>query len=187
MNELDRELLLWTNRELACPLMDGLMGLVSRDLAWYPVLAVVAVWAVARHGRRGAVTLLAMILAVAILDPVLGMVVKPMVGRLRPCHELGDLLRLAGPCRESWSFPSNHAANSAALVAALGLSLPRTLWLGIPTALVVGLSRIYLGVHYPTDVVVGLTVGALGGAGLCALLLRLTRRWTSLQKTQDQT
>lgn len=179
MNDLDRELLLWANQGLASPSLDGLMRLLSWDLAWYPVLAVVVIWAVARHGRRGAVTVLAMALAVAILDPLLGMVVKPMVGRLRPCSELGELLRLAAPCRESWSFPSNHAANSAALAAALGWSMPRTLWLGIPAALAVGFSRLYLGLHYPSDVVVGLAVGAVGGAALCALLLRLARRWTS--------
>ncbi len=169
--------MLWANQGLASPFMDGLMGLLSRDLAWYPVLAVVAVWAVVRHGRRGAVTVAAMVLAVVILDPILGLVVKPMVGRLRPCSELGDLLRLVAPCRESYSFPSNHAANAAALAASLGWSLPRTLWLGIPAALAVGFSRIYLGVHYPTDVLAGLTVGALGGLGICAAVRRLSRQW----------
>jgi len=177
MNAFDRELLLWANGALASPFMDGLMGAISRDLYWYPVLAAIAVWLVWRHGRLGVATVTAMVLAVVIIDPILGLGIKPLVGRLRPCHELGELLRLTGPCRESWSFPSNHAANAAALAAALGWFGPRTLAFGIPAAFAVGFSRIYLGVHYPSDVVVGLILGAAGGIGIAALVGRLTRGW----------
>ena len=184
MNGIDRELLLWANTALASPFMDGLMRAISRDTYWYPVLGAVAVWLVWKHGRLGATAVAAMVLAVVVIDPILGLGVKPLVGRLRPCHELGDLLRLTAPCRESWSFPSNHAANAAALAAALGWFGPRTLAFGVPAALAVGFSRIYLGVHYPSDVVAGLALGALGGIGIAALVSRLTHDWV---KRADET
>lgn len=169
---MDERLLLSINQGLACGPMDTLMATASNLLAWIPVLAVIAVVLVVRGGARGRLAVAAMVVAFALDDPFVAHVLKPLFARPRPCHELGEAVRLITGCGGAFGFPSNHAANSAALAAALGLLLPRTLFVGVPVVLLVSLSRVYLGVHYPTDVLAGVAFGACIGAG-CGGLGRL--------------
>lgn len=92
---------------------------------------------------------------------------KPMVARPRPCHELADLFTPAG-CGGPWSMPSNHAANAFAAAVLVTFVYPRAAPLTLTLAAAVGASRVFLGVHYPSDVVVGAFVGTAVGiiAGL---------------------
>ena len=102
---------------------------------------------------------LVMIVGIAITAVVV-MVIKFTVRRRRPQGEWGKIYRSTDP----HSFPSGHAARSGMLaVLALGLG---PLWLGITLlvwAPLVGLARIIMGVHYPSDVVAGMALGALIG------------------------
>ncbi len=162
---MDRSLLHSINQGLACGPMDTLMATASNLLAWIPVLALIAIVLGVRGGARGRLAVAAMVVAFALADPFVAHVLKPLFARPRPCHELGEAIRLITGCGGAFGFPSNHAANSAALAAALGTLVPRTLWFGVPIAVLVSFSRVYLGVHYPTDVLAGMAVGAAIGAG----------------------
>jgi undecaprenyl-diphosphatase len=159
---LDREFLLAVNRTLANPLFDLLMPMLSNK--WLGILLAGAATPLllARGGRRTWGLILAMVAAVALAD-LGGNLLKQLFQRLRPCHAVADLRVLAG-CTRSFSLPSNHAANMAAVAVVVWLGGRRRNW-----SLVVGLllggvmySRLYLGVHYPSDVL----VGALWGAGV---------------------
>lgn len=182
MGTMDEAILLAINRGLAGPAMDALMGVASsRTLGLVVLLAatIVLVW---RGGRRGRVAAVAMVLAVSLTDPLAAQVLKPLIGRARPCHELGDAVRVVAGCGGPWSMPSNHAANLAAAAAAMGSIFPRTFVLSLPLALVIGLSRVYLGVHYPSDVLAGWALGAVVGLPVARGLIWLAdtyRRATS--------
>ncbi|MBM4174489.1 MAG: phosphatase PAP2 family protein, partial [Ignavibacteria bacterium] len=97
-------------------------------------------------------------------------VLKPMVNRERPCRQEATI-RLLIPCGPGQSFPSTHAINNGCLAMFIGIMFPHMrLWI-LVFALLVSYSRIYVGVHYPLDVLGGLLIGA--GFGLfTAMMLR---------------
>lgn len=105
------------------------------------------------------------------LGDLLGAQVKWLVGRLRPCQVLPAVHDLAG-CGATYSFPSNHALNTAAAAAFLHVLYPVTGWISWPLVLLIGVSRVYVGGHYLTDVLGGWVIGGVLGAGAALLLLQ---------------
>ena len=179
LRTLDRHLLLVINRAHA-PALDAVMAFASDRLVWLPAYVLLAVW-LGYTLRRRAVLLLPLLgAAVALADSITSRIFKPYFARPRPCHDAGvaPLLHLPGGCGGQFGFLSSHAANSTALAVFLLLALPpgryRALKAGaFAWAGLLSYSRVYLGAHYPADVLGGALVGALLGAGAAGLY----RRW----------
>ena len=105
----------------------------------------------------------------------LGTYIKLWIARPRPCQVLLNVQELTG-CGKLFSLPSNHAVNVATAAAFLGVLFPKIRWpMGIVVA-VGGLSRLYLGAHYPTDVLAGWCLGGLLG-GMAGYLVA-KRPWS---------
>ena len=105
-------------------------------------------------------------LAIVFTDQLSSSVIKHLVQRPRPCHLINgtyvmENLRLLVTCGTGFSFPSSHAANSFAVSTLLTIYYPKFSWVFILFALLVSFSRIYVGVHYPLDVVGGAATGIL--------------------------
>jgi undecaprenyl-diphosphatase len=101
---------------------------------------------------------------------------KRLIARPRPPLELGDLARVVGPRLEMYSFPSGHAFTAAAVLGFLWVVDRRLAWIWLPCTLLVCLSRPYLGVHFPSDVVAGAVLGfAITYASARALDLGIKR------------
>ena len=184
LQALDRGTFLLINGTFHHPLLDLLMPLLSdkRLGLW---LAAVCVPALAlRYGRRAWALAGLAVLAVAVTD--LGAsAIKHAVERTRPCHVLEGVRLLSG-CTRSFALPSNHAANLAAITGVLWLGAGRWRWVVLLLAASVGYSRVYLGVHYPIDVLVGALWGGVVGYGTAWGAVRvLPPSWT-LRPDADQ-
>ena len=185
LQALDRQLLLAINRAHS-PVADAVMVFASNRIVWFPAYALLIAWLI-YHFRQRVLLVLPLILgAVALADSITSRLFKPFFARLRPCHnvQLARLLHLPDGCGGPFGFLSSHAANSVALAVFLALALPprrfRVLKWGVMLwAALLSYSRVYLGAHYPADVLGGAAVGALLGWAAATLVRRLHRRQTT--------
>jgi undecaprenyl-diphosphatase len=162
----DQQLFLFLN-SFHSPFFDALMFLISGIATWFPLYLAILIYLGFTYKRKFFVILIFIVLAVTLSDQ-LSVLIKNLTMRPRPCYEpaLEGLVHIVnGKCGGRFSFVSSHAANSFS-VALLSLSFIRKRWYSISIiiwACVVGYSRIYLGVHYPGDVLCGSLVGILIG------------------------
>lgn len=177
LNDLDTKLFLFLNG-LHSEAFDNIMVWISGKTTWWPFYLLLLFYLGWTRRWQLVVIVLSISLAVTLADQTSVQLFKEVFERLRPCKEpaLQDLVHLVnGKCGGMYGFVSSHAANTFA-VAMLLLLIVRKGWftaLMLIWATVVGYSRIYLGVHYPGDVLGGALLGVL-----CGLLVYLLFAWT---------
>jgi len=180
LERLDQQLFLFLN-SLHNPFLDGFMHAMSAILIWVPLYLAILIYLGITYRRKFIIILLFMLVAVTLSDQISVQLFKNMFHRLRPCHEpaLKGLVHLVnGECGGMYGFVSSHASNCFN-VALLSLLLIRKRWYTISIiiwASVVSYSRIYLGVHYPGDVICGALLGAGIGWSIYKLYTLTDRR-----------
>ena len=166
LERLDQQLFLFLN-SFNSPFFDHVMHAISGKIIWVPLYLAILVFLGVKYKRKFLVIVLFIILAATLSDQ-LSVLIKNLVLRLRPCYEPsleGHVHVVNGECGGQYSFVSSHATNSFD-VALLSLLYIKKRWYSISIiiwALVIGYSRIYLGVHYPGDVICGSLLGAFIG------------------------
>ncbi len=105
------------------------------------------------------------------LSDLIGGQLKIIIDRARPCQILANIHELVG-CGGTMSLPSNHAVNSSTAAAFLQMLYPATAWITWPLVVIIGISRVYLGAHYVSDVLGGWILGTLLGASIGFMLVR---------------
>ena len=177
LEALDVVLFRFLNTSVWHPVIDPIMVAVTSQDRWYAVLLggwlAMIIWG----GRRGRLAATMVVLAVALSDQLSSGFLKPLVGRARPCNALPlDEIRLLVRRSKAFSFPSSHAANSFSMAAVLAWRYPRFWALIFFIAVVIAYSRVYVGVHYPFDTVVGAVLGLICGK-VAILVVRSTDQW----------
>jgi undecaprenyl-diphosphatase len=170
IEQWDKELFLFLN-SLNHPFLDPIMYWISDRFIWIPFYVFVLILIIKHRGVKSLYVILpAVALLIALSDQIALQLFKEVFKRYRPCHneELKSMVHLVKGCGGLYGFVSSHAANSFALAGFLGFLLKDKYSWFIPLilvwALVVSYSRIYLGAHYPGDIIVGALLGALLGA-----------------------
>lgn len=176
---LDQTIFQFINGDLANPVLDWIMPWWRDKKTWIPVYLILAVFLVFKFKKDGAILLLATILTVGVADLASSKGMKPTFKRLRPCNEMameGKVIERAG-CGSGYSFTSSHATNHFALSVFLLLTLgrkfrrikiPLLLW-----AASIAFGQVYVGVHYPFDILVGGLLGTTIGFLAMFILSRL--------------
>ncbi|MFO8055253.1 MAG: phosphatase PAP2 family protein, partial [Bacteroidales bacterium] len=164
--ELDRALFLFLN-QWHSPFFDFLMWWISDKYIWIPFYAVLLGLIFKFKGiRQGFIFLVLVALVVTLTDQTSVKCFKEVFERLRPCHQpdLAGMVHIVNDkCGGQFGFVSSHAANTFGMATFVTLLLkPHIRWIGwllISWAAIVSYSRIYLGVHYPADIIGGALLG----------------------------
>jgi undecaprenyl-diphosphatase len=168
----DQQFFLWLNG-MHSPLMDTLMYWITYKYTWIPMYLVLVTLTLREDRKKGLFILLTVLIAVIIADKITSGLMKPYYMRFRPCHEpaLQGFVHQVTDCGGLYGFASSHASTSFALAITWFVLLKnraRYMWLIFVWAAIYSYSRVYVGVHYPGDILIGAFVGlASGWASIC--------------------
>ncbi len=157
---VDKAVFHFLNRNIANPVLDAVMPFITEEEHWIAPIVLGVLALVVFGGRKGRITAALAVVILVFSDQIVNFVIKPLVGRDRPCYTL-EHVRLLISQPHSRSFPSSHAANTAAMACLFCVRHGRWGWPVAFIAFCIGLSRIVVGVHYPSDVAVGFLAGVL--------------------------
>ena len=181
LQELDESLLLKVNKEWSSPFLDHTLPAITdlhKNVFFVATVLALFVFFIYKYRIQAVIFLICLTATVGFDDAFCGNIVKPIFSRLRPDRSHLDLI-VRAPEFGGYSFPSNHAANMFCLATFLGFYFPRFRFLFFFFAVVIGYSRVYSAVHYPSDIIGGAIIGiAIGwiGAWICKRWIRLSSR-----------
>jgi undecaprenyl-diphosphatase len=165
--QLDQSLFLFLNG-LHCAFLDPIMVFITGHIQWAPLyLLIVFFFFWKRNWRWGLLALAAVLITFALTDQLSVHLFKNTVQRLRPWHEplLTEFVRLLENPGGYYGFISNHAANTFGLATITSFLFGKRWysWCIFSWAALVSYSRIYVGKHYPLDIICGALFGLLAG------------------------
>ncbi|HJU46463.1 MAG TPA: phosphatase PAP2 family protein [Chitinophagaceae bacterium] len=180
LDQLDKAVFTFVHAKAYAPSLDGLMLLLRHGTTWIPLYLFILYWILRKENRKYAVAFILLSVAcVCFTDSVSVRILKPLFGRLRPCHDeiLQPVIRHIIDCAGLHSMPSSHASNHFGLAAFWFISIAainnrKWYWLWLWAALIC-YAQVYVGKHYPGDILAGALFGTLTGL----LFYKIFERW----------
>ena len=183
LNNMDKAIFRFFNTTTSNPFFDILMPIITNQNIWaIPILCIILYLAI-KGGRRGQITVIILIIACGLADYTSASILKPFFERLRPSHEMIEGIRVLMDKGGKYGFVSSHAANIFAAAVVFGYFYPKKKQVYFSIAALVAFSRVYVGVHYPGDIIFG---GLLGyGLAWAVLSLWVIIKMRELKKGND--
>jgi len=163
--KIDTSLFFLLNFKAQNCVFDLLMPILTNLDYWRIPLILLAIFLLVFGEKRGRTIVLLLVVGITLSDQVCNNLLKPLVGRIRPCNVLENVHLLVN-CTKAFSFPSSHATNIFTGMILFSFVYPKLRVALLTIATLVAYSRVYVGVHYPFDVVAGIILGIL-----CALII----------------
>lgn len=165
--QFDQNLFFAINHGLSNSAFDWLMPILRNRFTWTPLYLFIAIFLVRNYAKNGWLILIFMGLTFGITDYFSSSIIKPSVERLRPCNNplIKSEVRNIVDCGTGFSFPSSHASNHFALAVFLILFFyHKWKWIlpiGLLWAGSISFAQVYVGVHFPIDVISGAVLGSI--------------------------
>ena len=170
LQNIDQIIFNWINQDLSNAIFDRFFVIVRNKYTWLPLYLFLISFFIFNFKKKGLIIMLLAFITVGISDFTSATLIKPRVERVRPCNDIEANPNVISriKCGIGYSFPSSHASNHFALGVFfffIFISISKTaaylflIWAGL-----ISFAQIYVGVHYPIDILVGAILGIIIGA-----------------------
>ena len=185
---IDQHLFYFINGTLSNAILDVVMPFLTdlNKMLFGKVLAVI-LWIVLiwKGGRKGRIVAFMLVLLLVFSDQLSSTLIKKFIARPRPCHTFDGTpvlpgIRLLVDCGSGFSFPSSHAVNNFAAGSYFSYFYRKWTWLFFTLVAIIALSRVYVGVHYPSDIAGGAAIGTLCSAFVIIIWKMIAKRYAAI-------
>lgn len=167
--EIDKQLFLSVNQGLANQFFDFLMPILRNPYTWAPLYLFFIIFAIRNYKKKGIIMILLLLATFGLGDFTSASIIKPEVMRVRPCNDVPfkEQVTTRVRCGSGYSMPSSHATNHFAIGVFILMLFRRKwkpiVWLSLLWAASISFAQIYVGVHYPGDILIGTILGTAIG------------------------
>jgi undecaprenyl-diphosphatase len=174
---IDLSVFYFINHTLSTGFLDKFFAVITNVNNWYIAYVILLGISFFKGGKKGRIAVIGVIILILVTDQTSAHLLKEIIRRIRPCNALTDVITPLG-CTGSYSFPSNHAFNNFAAAVFYYRLFPRLKWILFITASLIAISRVYLGLHYPSDILGGALLGVIFGYIFAEIALRLVKKFS---------
>ena len=167
--DIDQRLFHFIHQDLANNFFDFIMPWIREKTTWIPLYLILLFILIKKFRRQVWLPLVCILLSVVLADQISSHLIKPWIQRIRPCNEpeIVNWIRNVVHCGSGYSFTSSHATNHFAIAVVVLFILRKWSKWVVPVALIwatsIAFAQVYVGVHYPLDVIGGAILGSLIG------------------------
>ncbi len=178
---IDLAIFYFFNHTISTGFLDKFFSIITNVNNWYIAYIILLGILFFKGGRKGKIAVLGIIILITVTDQTGYKLLKEFFERVRPCNALPDVLSPLG-CAGGYSFPSNHALNNFAAAAFFSMLFPNYKVVLYVTASLIAISRVYLGLHYPSDIIAGAAIGMIFGYIFALAVLKINEYFDNKQR-----
>ncbi len=182
---IDVSVFYFINHSLSCGALNKFFTIITNVNNWYIAYIILLGISFVKGGRKGKIAAIGVLLLILVTDQLSARIIKEIFHRIRPCNALANVITPLG-CNGTFSFPSNHAVNNFAAAVFFYKLFPKLKWIVFIAASLVAISRVYIGVHYPSDIIGGAIIGSAFGYIFAILVLKIDELMNSKHIMQGQ-